>query len=341
MNARIAALMGHQNGLVLRRQALAAGLDERQVDRLVKAGEWVAVRRGVYCTAPLWDTLDEYVGRPRLRVIAASRNMIVPHVISHDSAALLHGLPILRAHPELVHITRFGALGSRTRHGVKHHLAPYEPEQLVELDGLWVLDRARTAVDIAREHGERLGLAACDSARRLGVPQADLDEAVAAMTSWPYVTRSRWCVEHADDRPDSVIESAGRRLALELCLGEVEPQFGLTDGRRVVWCDLRIGRHIIELDGRLKYRRLEQGGVAVDPDGALWEEKKRQDFVIGFKLGMTRLTYVDLTADRWRATGERVRREHAETTRLFGASIADLERFIVPSRERARVPDRG
>ncbi len=99
-----------------------------------------------------------------------------------------------------------------------------------------------------------------------------------------------------------------------------------------MWCDLRVGRHVVECDGRLKYRRPEQGGVAVDPDRALWEEKKRQDFVTGFKLGMSRLTYADVMPDRWRATGERIHREHAETTRLFGSSIADLARFVVPSR---------
>ena len=329
MNARIAALMGSQNGLVLRRQALAAGLDARQVDRLAKVGEWVAVRRGVYCTGLLWDSLDPYVGRPRLRAIAASRNMIVPHVLSHDSAALLHGMPILLGDPELVHITRFGALGGRTRHGVKHHQAPYRPDQLVEIDGVWVLDRARTAVDIAREHGERHGLVACDSARRLGVPQADLDEAVAAMESWPYVVRTKWCVAHADDRPDSVLEALGRCLLIKLGIGEVQPQFGLTDGHRSVWCDLRVGRHVVECDGRLKYRRPEQGGVAADPDRALWEEKRRQDFITGFKLGMSRLTYADVMPDRWRATGERIHREHAETTRLFGSSIADLEQFVI------------
>ncbi len=340
MNAQTAALMGSQNGLVLRRQAVAAGLTPRQVDRLVAVGEWVAVRRGVYCTASLWATLDEHVGRPRLRAVAASRNMIVPHVLSHDSAALLHGLPILRAEPELVHITRFGALGSRTSHGVKHHSAPHRPEQLVEVDGLWLLDRARTAVDIAREHGERHGLVACDSARRLGVSQADLVEALAAMTSWPHVTRARWCVEHADDRADSVLESLGRRLLLELALGAVEPQFGLTDGLREVWVDLRVGRHLFELDGRVKYRTPERGGVAVDPERALWEEKKRQDFLTGFKLGLTRLTYVDVMPARWRATGDRIRREHAETTRLFGSSIADLEPFILRSRPPAAAPSR-
>lgn len=333
MNAAIAALMSRQNGLVLRRQAVAAGLAPRQVDRLVKDGEWVAVRRGVYCTAGLWADLGDHEGRPRLRAVAASRNMFVPHVLSHDSAALLHGMPILRAEPEIVHVTRFGALGSRTEHGVKHHLAPHVPEQLVEIDGLWVLDRARTAVDIAREHGERHGLAACDSARRLGVTQAELEEALAAMTSWPHVTRARWCVEHADDRAETVLESLGRVLLLQLALGEVEPQLGLTDGRRTVWCDLRVDRLVVEMDGRVKYRTPAQGGVAEDPARTLWEEKRRQDFIAGFGLGVLRLTYADVQPGRWRATGQRVRQAHAAATRAYGTSLAGLRPHIVPSRD--------
>lgn len=329
MNNEVAALMAKQNGVVLRRQAVRAGLEPSVIDRLVRERRWVVVRRGVYATAVLWDSLDDYVERPRLRVIAASRNMLVPHALSHDSAALVHRMPILLPKPALVHTTRWGHLGGRVRHGMKHHQAPFRPEQLVEIDGIWVLDRSRTAVDIAREHGERHGLVACDSAMRLGESRADLREAVSAMSHWPHVVRARWCVENADDAPDSVVESLGRRLLLGLGLGEVEPQFGLTDGRRAVWCDLRVGRHIVELDGRLKYRPVEDGGLAVDPDEVRWQEKKRQDFICGFKLGMSRLTYADLMDERWRATEQRVLREALETRALFGDSLADLAPYII------------
>jgi hypothetical protein len=264
-----------------------------------------------------------------MRAIAASRNMLVPHALSHDSAALMHRMPILLPKPALVHTTRWGHLGGRIRNGIKHHQAPFRPQQLIEVDGIWVLDRSRTAVDIAREHGERHGLVACDSAMRLGESREDLREAVSAMSYWPHVVRTRWCVENADDAADSVLESLGRKLVIGLGLGEVEPQFGLTDGRRTVWCDLRVGRHIIELDGRLKYRLVADGGVAVDPDQVLWEEKKRQDFICGFKLGISRLTYADLMLDTWRATEERVLREALETRALFGDSLADLAPYII------------
>jgi hypothetical protein len=330
MRPRVAAFMASQNGLVLRRQARQAGMTGEAIDRLVGVGEWVAVRRGVYATAALWESLDVYVGRPLLRARAASRNMLVPHVMSHDSAALAHGLPILAALPELVHITRFGVVGSRTKHGVKHHRAPHRPEELVEIDGIWTLDRARTAVDIAREHGLRHGLAACDSALRLGVSRADLRAAVAPMTCWPYVTVAREAVELADHRADNVAESLTRLLVLELGLGPVEPQFGLRDGSREAWCDVRVGRHVVEFDGKLKYRPAAQGGVAsVDPELVRWREKKRQDWICGFHLGMSRITWADVQPDRWQTTKRRVLREYQATQARYGTSIADLAPYVI------------
>ncbi|WP_193612052.1 hypothetical protein [Nocardioides lijunqiniae] len=281
-------------------------------------------------TAVLWESLDVHVGRPLLRARAASRNMLVPHVMSHDSAALAHGLPILAAAPELVHITRFGVVGSRTKHGVKHHRAPHRPEELVEIDGIWTLDRARTAVDIAREHGLRHGLAACDSALRLGVSRADLWEAVAPMTCWPYVTLAREAVGLADHRADNVAESLTRLLVLELGVGPVEPQFGLRDGSRVAWCDVRVGRHVVEFDGRLKYRPATLGGVAtVDPELVRWREKRRQDWICGFQLGMSRITWADVQPDRWEATKRRVLREYDATRARYGTSIADLAPYVI------------
>lgn len=79
--------------------------------------------------------------------------MRMPHLISHDSAAYLLGLPILEAEPRLVHVTRFGVLGSRTEHGVKHHKAPFRMDQILFSQTRPVLDIPRTVADIAREHG--------------------------------------------------------------------------------------------------------------------------------------------------------------------------------------------
>ncbi len=335
--AQVAALMGRQHGLLLRRQALAAGLTALEVDRLRRTGEWVAVRRGVYTSRARWESLEPYVGRPRARVLAASLAMEVPHVMSHDSAALLLGLPVLLGEPETVHVTRPRVVGGRGTAGVTHHLASYDDRQVVLVDGVRVLDAARTAVDVARDAGMRRGLVACDSALRSGVARDLLSEAVVPMRSWPGVTMARRCVALADARAETVGESLLRLLVVELGLGEVDLQFGLGDASRTGWADLRVGRHLFEFDGHLKYRRPDQGGVAdADPDQVLWREKKRQAWFTGFRLGMSRVTWVDLRPEHWRATGVRLVREHAATRAAYGDSVDDLAPFRLPPRTRAR-----
>ncbi|MCW2793853.1 MAG: hypothetical protein JWO76_2951 [Nocardioides sp.] len=330
MNAQVAALMSRQHGLVLRRQALAAGMTSEEVARLVRVGDWVAVRRGVYAVCALWESLDAFRGQPLLEARAASMNMDMPHVLSHDSAALLHGMPILEARPRLVHITGFGVLGHRTRCGVKHHRAPFSSHQVMEVDGLVALDPARTAVDIAREHGLRHGVVACDSAMRGGVPRHALELALVVMRSWPNVTIGRSSVEIADPGSESVGESLGRTLVSELGIGRAETQFGLPDRGRTVWCDMRVDRHIIEFDGRVKYRPAGAGGLAtVAPDEVVWLEKQRQDFVCGFKLGMSRLVWADLMPARWDLTKQRVLGEYLDTCARFGTSVEDLAPYIV------------
>ena len=43
---------------------------------------------------------------------------------------------------------------------------------------------------------------------------------------------------------------------------------------------MRIGCHVFEFDGRVKYRRTEDGGVADrPPDEVVWEEKKRERLI--------------------------------------------------------------
>jgi hypothetical protein len=300
------------------------------VDHLVRSGAWVAVRRGVYALKRHWESLDAYRGRPLLEARAASAAMLKPHVMSHDSAALELDMDILLPKPVLVHVTRFGDLGGRTDHGVKHHLAPFTPEQVVFVGGRPVLNAARTAIDIAREHGEMHGIVAADSARRLGVTDAEFAEVLSGMRSWPFVTVARSVVDLSDPGSDSVGETLGRHLVLQLGIGRPQTQFGLTDGGLTVWCDLRVGRHIFEFDGRLKYRPVSEGGPASKkPDEILWEEKQRQDFVTSFKLGMSRIVWDDLWGRRREVTKARLMREYLDTCARFGENIDDLAPYIV------------
>lgn len=335
MQSRFAHHMARQHGLILRRQALAAGMTVQQVAAWVRSGEWVVVRRGVYTTRAHWESLDPYVGRPRLQVWAATLTMRLPHFLSHDSAAYLHGLAILEATPRLVHITRIGALGGRTRHGVKHHKAPVATEHIVFVDEHPVLDIPRTVADIGREHGLRHAIVATNSALRVGVSMRAIRAAVEPMRHWPHVTVPRLAAEWADPRCESPGEDLTLLMLKQLGVGMVHPQFGLQDRGRVAWVDFRVGRHLIEFDGRHKYQRVEAGGLAArSPDDVVWEEKKRQDWLCGFKLGMSRVVWADVQPERWAATQEWLLRDIRDTHARFGDAIDDLAPYVVRGRKR-------
>jgi hypothetical protein len=303
-------------------------MSDEQIDRLVRTGSWTVVRKGVYAETSYWDSLPEIPDRRMLADRAASLRISVPHVMSHDSAAYLLDLAILRPRTPMTHVTRPGVVGSHLRHGVKHHRAAYADLQVLRIDGLRCLDPARAALDITREHGFEAGVVAADSALRAGSSEADLAEAAAGMTGWPFKTTVDDVVAFAHSDADSPGESMSRILVTELGFGVPKLQFGLTADGRTAWCDLRLGRHVFEFDGRAKYQRTDESGYAErDPRDVLWSEKQRQDWVCGFKLGMSRLVWDDFFGVARARAKERLAREYLDTCARFGTDISDLAQF--------------
>jgi len=324
-------LLADEHRLFTATAALALGVEPRDIQRLVRTGRLVRVRRGVYTDADHWAELDEWVGRPLLRVRAAHLTLRVPHVFSHDSAALLHGLGVPHGPTALVHVTRAHVLGDRLDSGIKHHGAAYHPDQATTAGGLPVLGLARTALDIAREHGFSPGLAAADRVLRRGVPRSELWEAVEMMRCWRHVRAVREVIHYADPGSESWLESEGRALVLHLGIGRPATQFGLTDGHRTAYADIRRHRHLFEVDGAIKLKPVSDGGLAESPDKALLAQKERQDFLTGFKLGLSTITARDLGAGRDAAI-RRLRREYDDTCRRFGTDISDLAPYVVKRR---------
>jgi hypothetical protein len=328
MNARVIALMSKQHGLVTRPQALRAGMAADQIDRLVRTKRWTVVRRGVYAETEFVATLHTVRERRMLADRAASMRIGSQHVMSHHSSAYPLDLDVLHERPAATHVTRLGIVGSHNRHGINHHRAPYSTDLLTEREGLVCLNGARTAADIGRAHGYRHCLVAGDSALRTGTTQAELDAVAEAMANWPFATVVRDAFASTSPDTDSIGETLSRELITELGHGVPEVQFGLTAEGRTAWCDLRLGRHIFEFDGRVKYQRVDEGGFASDsPDEVVWFEKGRQDFVCGFKLGMSRLIWHDVFGSARERTKERLVREYLETCNRFGTDISDLTTY--------------
>lgn len=323
MRPTLSSQATRQGGLVTRGQALEAGYTPTELRALTRGtGLWVPVRRGVYAERAHWETLDERTGRPRLRVLAAHLLITGEHVVSHTSAGLLHGLPMLDTRDATIHVTRPGVTGSRTEHGVKHHLAPFIPGQVVQVSGVPTLDLPRTAVDIGREHGYLHGLVACDAVRQRGVTLTQLHDTLAPMENWPHITRARAAVADSDAGGESVGETLTREFIASLGLGEVHTQFSIEVEGRLFFIDLRVGRHLIEFDGRIKYRQPDEGGLASRPaEEIVWEERQRQAAICAQGYGMSRLVWTDLWGSARARTAARVRREFEITTARFGTEL--------------------
>jgi very-short-patch-repair endonuclease len=83
-------------GFVLTRgQARRLGLADSEVRRRLRRGTWTNPRRGVLCPLPARADDRPHAGSPEIEVAAAALGR--PGAIaSHESAAILHGLPVLR-----------------------------------------------------------------------------------------------------------------------------------------------------------------------------------------------------------------------------------------------------
>jgi hypothetical protein len=309
------------------------GLTTTQITHLVRTGALVPVRHGVYADGEHWHSLDEYRGQHRLRSRAALMVMRRHWVLSHDSSAHEHELEILiPPHPH-VHITRPGSTAAWTRAGVKHHLARYNSDQVEIVDGLEVLDLARTAVDIARELGPPYGEIACDAVMRVGVPRSALEAAYQVMHCWPYMRRTRQAVAFARPEAANLAETMSRMLVAELHIGEVDLQFPVRlESGRVAWGDLRVGCHIFEFHGEIKFRPPDAGGVASDPPHeVIWAARKR-DIELGREgLASSHIIWKDLWPPHRALAKKRLLSEYHDTVARFGDQLP--ERLVRQARE--------
>jgi hypothetical protein len=313
MTPELRALATTQYGLVTRSQALVLGATERRLKTLLQpGGAWVAVRRGVYTERAGWDQADD-AGKHLLRVVAATMTMSVPHVLSHTSAAVVHGLACRPFWCELVHASHPGVRGGRTEGGVKHHPAHVPEDQIVTIGILKVTSLARTAVDIAREHGVEDGVVACDQVLGRGVRRSAMWAVLTQMWSWPYVTQARMAVELADPGAENIGESLARMLVVELGFGSPQTQVWITDGGRRARVDLVLNGHVFEFDGRQKYVGHARGGLAEDIERVLWEEKQREDWLRSLGFGISRIVWADLFGTRRAETLRRLTREYLAT----------------------------
>lgn len=169
--ATLTELAAGQWGLVTAAQAQQAGISRMQMARLVEADILDRVAHGVYATPAVLG--DELLGlrtawvalQPRRAVVERLADPIGAGVVSHASAAQLHGLgDLLADEHELTLPTRYQS----TRPGVRVHRATLAPDDVTVVAGLPVTTAARTVADLltAGHDLEHVGQVAADAVRK-------------------------------------------------------------------------------------------------------------------------------------------------------------------------------
>lgn len=257
-------------------QLVRDGFPADEIRRLSRSGSLTPVRRGAYVASG--EAPDRTTAHRRL-VEATVAQSGPGAVVSHASAAVLHGLPVPYADLSRAHLTKNREGGGRARRWVRVHGAPLLEEEVTTVDDIAVTTLARTFVDVARTLPTRTSVAAGDAILRSGASVDVLHEAIERAAGRHGIAVARRALKLLDARAESPGESVSRVLLTERGLPAPEPQLVIRNGQgefvaRVdfAWPALGV---VGEFDGRLKYgRKLEPGRDLAE---VLWTEKQRED----------------------------------------------------------------
>jgi len=266
------------------------GADRMALTRQVRAGSLVRVRHGGYATELGVDATERH-----LQLVAATWPLLGENaVLSHASAAVLHGLPTWEQDLTKVIVTR--PEGGHGRAGTCLHarLGTLEPDQVCQLDGLRVTSLARTAVDRACGLSYERAVATLDAALRAGVQHSELEHIVRLSKRRHGIGIARAALAFADGASESVGESVSRVVIAQVGLPEPALQVEIRDrhGRWVArsdfgWLEQRV---VGEFDGRIKYL----GDEASVADTVI-REKAREQAIRDTGWVVVRWTWADLS----------------------------------------------
>lgn len=273
----------------LTRDLNAEGMDSGSIRRMVRDQQLHRIRRGAFVTQ-----LDQGAHR-HLQLIRATVPRLGPdNVLSHISAAVLHGLPVDGRGLERVTVTRPGRGGAKFSPYLHRYRTPL-PEQDVEfVGGFRRTVLARTVFDLGRCLDLGFSVAAADAALRRGLTRAALAEQLAAAPRRCGVARARVMIELADARSESAGESLSRVTLWRLGMPTPELQVEVAASGRDYrgdfgWPEFRV---IGEFDGKTKYGELlRPGETAAD---VVMREKRREADLRAAGWRVVRWTYADV-----------------------------------------------
>ena len=299
--------------LVLRRQAVADGLSDDELGRLTRRRRWQRLRRGAYVDGKL---PVDVTARHLMLVRATLPGLRRPAVVSHQSAAVLHGLPLWGVPLGRVHVTRRPPAWNDSGTTLVTHVGRLRDDDVDVVGGVAVTSAARTAVDLARCEPFEVAVALLDAALRDRlVDLVGLRESLAAVEGAPGTRSAARAIDFADGRSESVGESRSRVALHRLGLmpSTLQLEVRAAGGRLVGRADFGWERQRVvgEFDGQVEYGRLLRPGQS--PGDVVFEEKRREDELRDEGWGVVRWTWGDLDVPA--RVGDRVGRALARAAR--------------------------
>lgn len=248
--------MGWGGAMEVRRagELTGNGLGYQNLARQVRTGELTRVRHGAYAAAQ--QPADE-VERHRALISGTWPLIGKDAVLSHESAAVIHGLPIAERGLGPVQLTRAVGGHGRVQRNIRVHFGSLEPHDVTEVDGLRLTCLERTAVDLARASGYERAVAVLDAALHQGASGELIEEILSHQRRWRGIATARRASAFADGRAESVGESFSRVRMAQAWLPAPELQYAVfsRSGAWLARCDFAWPdfRLIGEFDGRIKY----------------------------------------------------------------------------------------
>lgn len=297
--------------IITRTDALAKGYTDSELRQWCRAGEYTRLHRGSYTLSRDLQGLTDVERHLILARAVLARSTAADSVLSHVSAAIAHNIDVWNVPLGTVQLTRNRRSGGRKDARRQVHAAPYDEDEVCEVDGLRVTTPTRTIADLACSLPfEEAVCAADDAARRLGVTGADVAALLERRPGRAGHPRARRVARFMDGCAESVGESRSRVLLHEA---------GFTPSlQRVLNCGnnnyrvdffLDESNVVGEFDGRVKYGRLVPSGDT--PADVLWREKLREDRLRDAGYEIARWTWADLRIPA--AVVERVSRAQARS----------------------------
>jgi hypothetical protein len=283
--------------VMLRAELIDSGITDRELARLVRAGELHRLRRGAFTTGTHWENA-EAAARHAMLARAVLMQARTDVVLGHVSALPEYGAPTWGLPFDVVHLIRKDRRAGRKERGVRQHQGVLLEGDVVVRNGVEVTSPDRTPLDITTLAGIEPSLAVMNHFLHAGLTTPErMHERYDLMRQDPFTLRTDVVLRLADSRIESVGESRTVYLLWRHGVRAPVPQWVVLDERGQVvarldlaWPELKAW---LEFDGREKYlKHLKEGETVVD---AVLREKERESRIAeltGWRC--IRITWADL-----------------------------------------------